>query len=257
MSADDQKNSGEKRIETEGGAYVGGNVDTGGGDFTGRDRIIHGDYVQGDKITIVHQGVSPQADAARTAAVPLAHQPFEPETVLIPGGPFLMGSEPGPGVPEHETPQHEVDLPAYRIAKYPVSNAQYAEFVTQAGVAVAPEAGWTLAAVGQVPPPGQEHHPAVGVSWDEATAYCRWLSERTGRPYRLPSEAEWEKAARGADGRRYPWGDDFDAARCNGVSSDLGGTMPVGSFSPMGDSSCGCADMAGNVWEWTNTRWGR
>jgi formylglycine-generating enzyme required for sulfatase activity len=196
----------------------------------------------------------PENDDRRPA---IALAPFEPETRLIPAGLFLMGSTPGPGVPDNEMPQHEVDLPAYRIGVYPVTNAQYAEFVRQTGTAVSPETGWELAAVGQVPPAGKENHPVVGVSWDQAAAYCAWLAERTGRRYCLPSEALWEKAARGTDGRRYPWGDEFDAARCNGAPSGHRGTTPVGHFAPGGDSVYGCADVAGNVWEWTSTQWGR
>jgi formylglycine-generating enzyme required for sulfatase activity len=92
------------------------------------------------------------------------------------------------------------------------------------------------------------------VSWYEAYAYCRWLSELTGREYRLPSEAEWEKAARGGDGRLYPWGDPFDPAHCNVRASGLGRTTPVGQYSPQGDSPYGCADVAGNVSEWTASR---
>jgi formylglycine-generating enzyme required for sulfatase activity len=122
-------------------------------------------------------------------------QPFEPQTVYIPAGPFLMGSQPGEGVPEYETPQHEVDLPAYRIGKCPVTNAQYAEFIRQTRRLVPPEMGW----IGQRPPEGMEHHPVRGVTWYNALAYTQWLSERTGRKYSLPSEAQWEKAARCSD----------------------------------------------------------
>ena len=90
----------------------------------------------------------------------------------------------------------------------------------------------------------------VGVSWYEAVAYCRWLSMETGNPYRLPTEAEWEKAARGTDGRLYPWGNDFVAELCNTRANNLGRTELVGSHSPDSDSPYGCADMVGNVSEW-------
>ncbi len=83
-------------------------------------------------------------------------------------------------------------------------------------------------------------------------AYAKWLAERTGQPWRLPSEAEWEKAARGTDGQIYPWGDTFDASRANTDEGKKGGTTPVGSY-PSGASPFGALDMAGNVWEWTNT----
>jgi formylglycine-generating enzyme required for sulfatase activity len=101
---------------------------------------------------------------------------------------------------------------------------------------------------------GHDRLPVVGVTWFEACAYCRWLSESAGRPYRLPTEAEWEKAARGTDARLFPWGDRFVAERCNTRASGLGRTTPVGQYSPGGDSPYGCADTVGSVSEWTMTR---
>ena len=174
-----------------------------------------------------------QADQGREAYTKLETKPFEPETMLIPGGPFLMGSPPGPGIPESETPQHTVDLPDYRIGRYPVTNWQYAEFVRREKTQDAPkEAGWFL----REPPADRLDHPVTGVIWHDAVAYCRWLSAQTGRCYRLPSEAEWEKAASwvGVDKetsrqvdegrkRRYPWGDAWDPACANAGS---GGTTP-------------------------------
>ncbi|MBN8517176.1 MAG: SUMF1/EgtB/PvdO family nonheme iron enzyme [Candidatus Accumulibacter sp.] len=95
------------------------------------------------------------------------------------------------------------------------------------------------------------------MSWQDALAYCRWLAAVTGKAVTLPSEAEWEKAARGAsDARAYPWGDAFDAARCNAAESGFGDTTPVGIFAS-GASPYGCLDMAGNVWEWTRSLWGK
>jgi formylglycine-generating enzyme required for sulfatase activity len=95
----------------------------------------------------------------------------------------------------------------------------------------------------------------VHVCWYDALAYCRWLSEVTGKLYSLPSEAEWEKAARGADGRIYPWGDHWDATRCNSKEGDQGNTTPVGAY-PEGASPYRLLDMTGNVWEWTRSVWG-
>ena len=86
--------------------------------------------------------------------------------------------------------------------------------------------------------------------------YCAWLSRAVGREMRLPTEAEWERAARHTDGRIYPWGNDFDAGRCNMAETGIGGTSPVGIF-PTGDAVCGASDMAGNVWEWTSSLWGK
>ena len=94
----------------------------------------------------------------------------------------------------------------------------------------------------------------VGANWHDARTYCQWLSQAIGQSVTLPSEAEWEKAARGADdARAYPWGDDFDAARCNDSESGFGDTTPVGVFLN-GASPYGCLDLAGNVWEWTDER---
>jgi formylglycine-generating enzyme required for sulfatase activity len=176
-------------------------------------------------------------------------RPFEPETVYIPPGPFLMGSQRGEGVPDHEAPQEEVDLPAYRIGRYPVTNAQYAAHIQSTGRAVAPELGWQ----GQRPPQTRLDHPVAGVTWDEAVAYCDWLKGETGRQYSLPTEAQWEKAARGPGGRIYPWGEEWEEGRCHHGAR---ATVPVDAY-PGGASPYGCLDMAGNVREWTSTRWGK
>jgi formylglycine-generating enzyme required for sulfatase activity len=95
----------------------------------------------------------------------------------------------------------------------------------------------------------------VNVSWRDAAAYCAWLSKKTGKQFRLPSEAEWEKAARGTDGRRFPWGNTFNVTACNSSEGSVGTTTTVGRYSPAGDSPFGCADMAGNVWEWCGSTW--
>jgi formylglycine-generating enzyme required for sulfatase activity len=92
----------------------------------------------------------------------------------------------------------------------------------------------------------------VRVSWYDAADYCRWLSEATGKPYRLPTEAEWEKAARGTEGNIYPWGDSWDRKRCNTKEDGRRDTTPVGAY-PLGASPYGLLDMAGNVWEWTTS----
>lgn len=120
---------------------------------------------------------------------------FEPETIYIPAGPFLMGSPAGPGIPDYETPEHEVILPAYRIGKSPVTNQQYAEFIHKTGRLVPREMGW----VGQKPPKEDLDQPVSGVTWYDALEYCQWLSEQTTRSYSLPNEAQWEKAARCCD----------------------------------------------------------
>jgi len=165
----------------------------------------------------------------------------EPEWVQIPASEFTMGAP-------HEA--HRVYLSDYAIARVPTTNAQY-QLLVQATEHEPPH-GWN----GKRAPRGKEIHPVVAVSWHDALAYCRWLSEVTGKPITLPSEAEWEKAARGLDDtREYPWGDVFDATRCNTDESGFGGTTPVGIFLN-GQSPYGCLDMAGNVWEWTRSLWG-
>ena len=161
----------------------------------------------------------PEGDARPT----IERRDWEPETLLIDAGPFTMGSEPGPDVSEHETPAHTVDLDrAYRLGRTPVTVAQYAEFVAQSPHQDAPQ-GWFL----RRPPVDRLDHPVTDVSWHDATAYCTWLSEQTGRRYRLPSEAEWEKAARGVDARSFPWGDEWVDQRCNAGSQ---ATTPVDAF---------------------------
>ncbi len=174
--------------------------------------------------------------------------PFEPETVLVAAGSFLMGHLSGVDIPVYETPQHPVNLPPFQMGKYPVTIAQYAEFVRRTGRPAPPRAGW----FGEKPPRDRLNHPVVAVSWFDALAYCRWLTAQTGRVYRLPTEAEWEKAARGPDGRPFPWGPTWKAARCRHAAAQ---TAPVNAR-PAGQSPYGCYDMLGNVWEWVSTLWG-
>jgi formylglycine-generating enzyme required for sulfatase activity len=181
-----------------------------------------------------------------------ANRSFEPELVHIPAGEFLMGSDPTQDKLAHddEQPQHRLSLPEYDIARTPVTNAQYLAFVQ--ATAHDPPRHWQNGR----PPHDRDDHPVVWVSWHDAIVYCRWLFETTGKPYSLPSEAEWEKAARGTDGRLYPWGDEWDAARCNSDEGGRGDTTAVGAY-PGGVSPYGLLDMAGNVWEWTRSLWGR
>jgi formylglycine-generating enzyme required for sulfatase activity len=179
-------------------------------------------------------------------------QPFEPELILIPAGEFLMGSDPEKDklADKYEQPQHTVYLPDYYLAKTPVTNAQYAAFV-EATDHKRPE-HWKDGK----PPRGEEDHPVVYVTWHDTVAYCNWLAQVTGKAYRLPSEAEWEKGARGTDRRIYPWGNEWDPKRCNSSEGGAGGTTPVRAY-PEGASPYGLLDMAGNVWEWTRSLWGR
>jgi len=201
--------------------------------------------------------------AGPKAALP--REAYEPELIHVPAGPFRMGTsdEEIQWLVDHtdwakewekrdwfkyEQPAHEVELTEYWIGRTPVTNAEYAAFV-RATEYRAPE-HWE----GGEYLPELSDHPVVYVSWDDAVAYCQWLSEVSGKPYRLPSEAEWEKAA-GWDiepghRRRYPWGNEFDSEKANTLEGDPGRTTPVGQYSPAGDSPYGAVDMAGNVWEW-------
>jgi formylglycine-generating enzyme required for sulfatase activity len=166
--------------------------------------------------------------------------------VWVPPGPFLMGSDKDddPQAYDRELPQHEVRLPGYWIGRYPVTVAQHRDFVEKGG-----------RDVDERSLKDPDDHPVRYVTWRDALAYCRWLGERTGLPVMLPSEAEWEKAARGTDGQIYPWGDEDPMAElCNfSVNFSFSDTTPVGNYSPEGDSPYECADMAGNVWEWTRS----
>jgi formylglycine-generating enzyme required for sulfatase activity len=179
-------------------------------------------------------------------------QPFEPELILIPAGEFLMGSDPSEDkyARDDEQPQHTLYLPDYYLAKTPVTNAQYAAFVEATGHRS--PSYWE----GKQPLKGKEDHPVVYVSWFDIMAYCNWLSRVTGKAYRLPSEAEWEKGARGTDGRIYPWGNEWDPKQCNCREGGWDDTTPVGAY-PQGASFYGLLDMAGNVWEWTLSLWGK
>jgi formylglycine-generating enzyme required for sulfatase activity len=162
----------------------------------------------------------------------------EPEWVEIPAGEFWMG--------EGEK-AHRVHLETYHIARVPITNAQYRLFVEATDQN--PPKHWEEGR----PPKGKASHPVVYVSWHEALAYCEWLNEVTGKSITLPSEAEWEKAARGnKDKRAYPWGDEFDATLCNSDVLGLGDTTPVGIFLD-GASPYGVLDLAGDVWEWTRS----
>lgn len=177
----------------------------------------------------------------------LSIQYFEPETIHIPAGTFWMGSPNGEEIPKHETPQHEVKLPAYRIGKYPLTNAQYEEFIRETERLVTPSIGWD----GQRVPKGLENHPLRGVTWYEALAYCQWLSKKTGRSYTLPNEAQWEKACREGQKSTYPWGDEIDRERCNHGNPSL---APVDAYPPQNEY--GCFDLVGNARQWTCTLWG-
>jgi formylglycine-generating enzyme required for sulfatase activity len=169
-------------------------------------------------------------------------------------GEFLMGSDPSRD--SHlfaaEEPEHWVKLPAYAIGRYPVTVAEYACMV-RAGH---PEPPPRLGAPTWAQQLRRPEHPVVNIVWPDAVAYAAWLAQLTAEPWRLPTEAEWEKAAKWEPAARmsliYPWGDVFDKTRCNTFEGEEGTTTPVGSY-PAGESPYGALDLAGNVWEWTSS----
>ncbi len=166
--------------------------------------------------------------------------PFYLAMVRVPAGEFIMGSDPNRDnfAQFDELPQHRVYVSEFYIGRYEVTNAQYMIY----------------ARVNGLPfefPTGNDDHPVVHISWGETVGFCQWLSQVTGESVRLPTEAEWEKAARGTDGRLYPWGDNWDPTALNSSIGGAWDTTSVVKHVPAGNALCGAADMVGNVWEWT------
>ena len=208
-----------------------------------------------------------------------------PAVVDIPAGPFIAGSDRAEREAayrldeaayghsrtregrwyEGERPRETLELPAFAITRTLITNRLYAAFVEATGHPAPDVDPRTWAGYGLIhpyertrrhawregrPPPGREDHPVVMVSHSDARAFAAWLSAETGRRWRLPTVLEWEKAARGGDGRRFPWGDAWDPARLNSHDRGPFDTLPVGSF-PEGASPYGLLDPAGQVFEWT------
>lgn len=219
-----------------------------------------------------------EADAPRRPALPLRKRrqtlkaapkaPLGFDWVSVPAGPFLMGSDPevDPAALDSEMPQHEAVVPEFRIARVPVTVAQFAAFVRVTGYRTSAEVGgwgWVWSEGGWVSVRGADWRrplgpdspvdaaaalPVTEVSWHDAQAFCHWAGVC------LPTEIEWEKAARGRDGRLYPWGNrppDPTLCHCDCASGQV---APVGCC-PQGASPYGALDMSGNVWEWCATRW--
>jgi formylglycine-generating enzyme required for sulfatase activity len=173
-----------------------------------------------------------------------------PPLCPIPAGVFTMGSDKSRDqqARDDETPQYPVEVDAFSLGQHPVTVAEYACAVRANAVREPPERGSVDWAKQQTHP----DHPVVCVSWNDAMMYVVWLAKLTAQPWRLPTEAEWGKTARGTDGRIYPWDDTFDKARCNTYESGIKTTTPVGCY-PNGESPYHTQDMAGNVWEWTSS----
>ena len=221
------------------------------------------DYPTGLNDLLVRLSAAPRSPAQPNRRI---HEMTGIELIRIPAGPFLYGSAGSDKMAsDNEKPQRTIDLPEYWIGRAPVTNAQFARFVQAAGYRTTAEtegkgavwtgskwewiagADWRHPRGPQSSIAGKEDHPVVQVSWDDAQAYCAWAG------LALPAEEQWEKAARGTDGRIWPWGDKPPtAAHCN-FNRNVDDTTPVGKYSPQGDSPYGCVDMAGNVWEWTGS----
>ncbi len=216
-----------------------------------------------------------------------APKPPMPDLVAVPAGPFVAGSDRaereaayrldeaayGHGRTrewkwyENEPARAERALAGFEITRTPITNAQYAAFVAATGHSAPDVEAETWRGYGLIhpfartrrhawaegrPPRGRENHPVVLVSHADALAYAQWLSRETGRSWRLPAEPEWEKAARGPAGARFPWGDDWRPDLLNSHDKGPFDTLPVAGF-PGGASPFGLQDAAGQVFEWTNT----
>jgi formylglycine-generating enzyme required for sulfatase activity len=181
--------------------------------------------------------------------------------VYVPAGPFMMGSE------EHddEKPIHTFQTDAFWLLQTPVTNAHYRPFVEAGGYNKESwwtPTGWQWRTKEKFTEPrlwkdkewNEAKQPVFGVSWYEALAYGNWLAQMTGEAIRLPTEAEWEKGARGEKGLKYPWGDQAPTDELCNFDGKIGNTTPVDRY-PKGASPYGALDMAGNVWEWTVTKW--
>ncbi len=241
-------------------------------------------------VVVALAGCAGATPTARPTALAPLSRAADAQLVAIPAGRFIVGSTPeergaaydaflatsGQDVArrrgwfEHEAPRHVTELPAYRIDLTPVTNAAYAEFVAT-GAAPPPTmdaATWQAQGFDQrwpeevarfvwhdgAPPPDRADHPVVLVTWHQAAAYCAWRGRVVGAARRLPTEAEFEKAARGADGRTFPWGDAYAADMLDSRVAGPNDTMPVGSFVAAA-SPFGVLDLAGNVYQWTTTPW--
>ncbi len=172
----------------------------------------------------------------RTPPVNAASEPALEEMVLIPEGEFIMGTD---DRLRDEKPAYATYIDAFYMDRFEVTNEDYKRFVDSTGRQ--PPDNWEDGDY----PQGKGDHPVIFVGWNDAYDYCSWAGKR------LPRESEWEKAARGTDGRIYPWGDEWDMEKSNNPLRGHEGTMPVGSFEA-GRSPYGLYDMSGNVWEWVD-----
>jgi sulfatase modifying factor 1 len=198
--------------------------------------------------------------------------PTTPDLARIPAGDFLMGAGDGE---DDERPVHRVFVSEFFIGRFAVTIDEYARFIRSTGYPAPAVRALPLVTIaeheelfremaapyvwnGGQPPAGQATHPVVLVRYDDAVAYCAWLADAIDRRVRLPTEAEWERAARGGvDGQRYPWGDDVEPSRCNYLADPSvkrqRGTRPTGTYAP---NAYGLCDIIGNAWEWVSDWYG-
>jgi formylglycine-generating enzyme required for sulfatase activity len=230
-------------------------------------RALH-DLSPGQRHLLVYLATPPavEAEPQRRAALPGRLDLFDPDSaawVEIPGGTLLMGAQreqPGEQgydfeAADRESPPHRVTVSPFLLSRYPVTNAEYGVFVREIGKQA--PVHWLEGRV----PEGKDSHPVVNVSWKDAAAFCEWLTKRLGGEngsprVGLPTEAQWEFAARGEEGRRYPWGEDEPSDELANFGGNVGDTTPVGSY-PDGATPQGIHDLAGNVWEWCQDWYGR
>jgi len=199
----------------------------------------------GLKSDVIHQHITSNDPKFTESLLKIGGMDF----VSIPAGNFIMGSKNQIALAQTgEQPQHTLEIPYdYFISKTPITNIQYMQYVKAKG------------SIKFYVNPKKENHPVVNINWYEAQDYVNWLNCTVEEilplsfRFRLPSESEWEKAARGQSGNEWPWGNEWHSNYCNSLESGLNNTSPVGIFSPHGDSPYGVSDMAGNVWEWTRS----
>lgn len=214
-------------------------------------------------------------DSAAPSAIPIQDratvavaQGVDIDFVRVPAGQFIMGSVDGY---QNERPQLRLFLPEYWIGRTHVTVAQFSAFVMATGYKTQAEndgfsyalialnwrkvvgANWAHPKGPDADTKGRDDHPVVHISWDDAVAFCSWVSASAGLFIRLPTEAEWEKAARGVDGRKYPWGDRAPTNDLLNFQYAVGATTFVGKYSPDGDSPYGCVDMMGNARQWVSS----
>lgn len=184
--------------------------------------------------------------AAQKPETELSGLDLEDDLIAIPGGTFQMGTD---DFESEAFPRTPIEVSAFFLSKYPVTNYQYWLFTH--------DTNWPAPAHWRGPKPPRHiwNHPVVMVNWPSAVYFCYWLWRRTNWRWRLPTEAEWEFAARGQDGRTFPWGMEFDPGHCNTAEASLNSPSDVDRYVGKGDSPFGVSDMAGNVWEWTSSLW--